>query len=121
MELTTLLERMKMEHLLAQFDGVCEHAAKGDLDCAPETNAAGGPGDRVTSSGTAPTMTPWPPRCQAGTAAMEALRAALALSQPTSDSRGALEAELDRRRGCGPSEAGPRNHERRGVSGRRSR
>ena len=32
MELTTLLERMKMEHLLAQLDGVCEHAAKGDLD-----------------------------------------------------------------------------------------
>jgi hypothetical protein len=27
-----LLERMKMEHLLAQLDGVCEHAAKGDLD-----------------------------------------------------------------------------------------
>jgi len=23
---------MKMEHLLAQLDGVCEHAAKGDLD-----------------------------------------------------------------------------------------
>src|SRR5688572_1421815 len=32
MELTSLLERMKMEHLLAQRDGVCEHAAKGDLD-----------------------------------------------------------------------------------------
>src|SRR5213593_3043636 len=32
MELTSLLERMKMEHLLAQLDGVCEHAAKGDLD-----------------------------------------------------------------------------------------
>jgi hypothetical protein len=32
MELTTLLERMKMEHLLAQLDGVCEQAAKGDLD-----------------------------------------------------------------------------------------
>ena len=32
MELTTLLERMKMEYLLAQLDGVCEHAAKGDLD-----------------------------------------------------------------------------------------
>jgi DNA replication protein DnaC len=32
MELTGLLERMKMEHLLAQLDGVCEHAAKGDLD-----------------------------------------------------------------------------------------
>ena len=32
MELSTLLERMKMEHLLAQLDGVCEHAAKGDLD-----------------------------------------------------------------------------------------
>jgi len=27
-----LLERMKMEHLLAQLDGVCEHAAKGDLE-----------------------------------------------------------------------------------------
>lgn len=32
MELTTLLERMKMEHLLAQLDGVCAQAAKGDLD-----------------------------------------------------------------------------------------
>ena len=32
MELITLLERMKMEHLLAQLDGVCEPAAKGDLD-----------------------------------------------------------------------------------------
>ena len=32
MELTSLLERMKMEHLLAQLDGVCEYAAKGDLD-----------------------------------------------------------------------------------------
>src|SRR5512135_805227 len=32
MELTTLLERMKLEHLAAQIDGVCEHAATGDLD-----------------------------------------------------------------------------------------
>lgn len=32
MELTTLLEHMKMEHLLAQLDGVCEQAAQGDLD-----------------------------------------------------------------------------------------
>ena len=32
MELTTLLERMKLEHLAAQLDGVCEHAATGDLD-----------------------------------------------------------------------------------------
>jgi DNA replication protein DnaC len=32
MELTVLLERMKMEHLLAQLDGVCEQAATGDLD-----------------------------------------------------------------------------------------
>src|SRR5262245_15616483 len=32
MELTALLERMKMEHLLAQLDGVCEQAAKGDVD-----------------------------------------------------------------------------------------
>lgn len=32
MELTTLLERMKMEHLLAQLDGVCEQAAQGDAD-----------------------------------------------------------------------------------------
>ena len=32
MELTHLLERMKMEHLLAQLDGVCEQAAKGDVD-----------------------------------------------------------------------------------------
>ena len=32
MELTSLLERMKMEHLAAQLDGVCEQAAQGDLD-----------------------------------------------------------------------------------------
>ena len=32
MELTSLLERMKMEHLLAQLDGVCEQAAKSDVD-----------------------------------------------------------------------------------------
>jgi DNA replication protein DnaC len=32
MELNHLLERMKMEHLLAQLDGVCEQAAKGDVD-----------------------------------------------------------------------------------------
>jgi hypothetical protein len=32
MELITLLERMKMEHLLARLDGVCEHAAQGDAD-----------------------------------------------------------------------------------------
>jgi DNA replication protein DnaC len=32
MELTTLLERMKMDHLLAQLDGVCEQAATGDAD-----------------------------------------------------------------------------------------
>ena len=32
MELITLLERMKMEHLLAQLDGVCEQAAVGDAD-----------------------------------------------------------------------------------------
>ena len=32
MELTSLLERMKMDHLLAQLDGVCEHAAKSDVD-----------------------------------------------------------------------------------------
>ena len=32
MELTSLLERMKMDHLLAQLDGVCEQAAKGDAD-----------------------------------------------------------------------------------------
>jgi DNA replication protein DnaC len=32
MELSVLLERMKMEHLLAQLDGVCEQAAKGDVD-----------------------------------------------------------------------------------------
>ena len=28
MELTHLLERLKMDHLLAQLDGVCEQAAK---------------------------------------------------------------------------------------------
>jgi DNA replication protein DnaC len=32
MELSLLLERMKREHLSAQLDGVCEQAAKGDLD-----------------------------------------------------------------------------------------
>ncbi|MCC2642418.1 MAG: family ATPase [Nitrospira sp.] len=32
MELSVLLERRKMEHLLTQLDGVCEQAAKGDLD-----------------------------------------------------------------------------------------
>ncbi|RPJ77667.1 MAG: AAA family ATPase [Acidobacteria bacterium] len=32
MELTTLLERMKLEHLASQLDGVCEQAATGDLD-----------------------------------------------------------------------------------------
>jgi hypothetical protein len=32
MEPSALLERMKMEHLLAQLDGLCEHAAQGDLD-----------------------------------------------------------------------------------------
>lgn len=32
MELTNLLERMKMEHLLAQLDSVCEQAAGRDLD-----------------------------------------------------------------------------------------
>lgn len=32
MELTTLLERMKMDHLLLQLDGLCEQAARGDLD-----------------------------------------------------------------------------------------
>jgi len=32
MELSVLLERLKMEHLLTQLDGVCEQAAKGDLD-----------------------------------------------------------------------------------------
>jgi len=32
MELTTLLERMKLEHLAAQLDGICEHAAHSDVD-----------------------------------------------------------------------------------------
>jgi DNA replication protein DnaC len=32
MELSVLLDRLKMEHLLTQLDGVCEQAAKGDLD-----------------------------------------------------------------------------------------
>ncbi len=32
MELTVLLERMKLEHLQAQLDGVCEQAAQGELD-----------------------------------------------------------------------------------------
>ncbi len=32
MDLTTLLDRMKLEHLAAQLDGICEHAAQGDVD-----------------------------------------------------------------------------------------
>lgn len=32
MELGVLLERLKLEHLLTQRDGVCEQAAKSDLD-----------------------------------------------------------------------------------------
>ena len=32
MELSVLLERLKLEHLFTQLDGVCEQAAKGDLD-----------------------------------------------------------------------------------------
>jgi DNA replication protein DnaC len=32
MELHTLLERLKLEHLRTQLDGVCEQAAKSDLD-----------------------------------------------------------------------------------------
>jgi DNA replication protein DnaC len=32
MELTTLLDRMKLDHLAAQLDGICEHAAQGDVD-----------------------------------------------------------------------------------------
>lgn len=32
MELSVLLERLKMDHLLTQLDGVCAQAAKGDLD-----------------------------------------------------------------------------------------
>jgi DNA replication protein DnaC len=32
MELRVLLDRLKMEHLLTQLEGVCEQAAKGDLD-----------------------------------------------------------------------------------------
>jgi DNA replication protein DnaC len=32
MELSVLLDRLKMEHLLTQLDGVCEQAAKGNLD-----------------------------------------------------------------------------------------
>jgi hypothetical protein len=32
MDLMQLLERLKMDHLLAQLEGVCEQAAKGDLD-----------------------------------------------------------------------------------------
>jgi DNA replication protein DnaC len=32
MELSVLLERLKLEHLRTQLDGVCEQAAKADLD-----------------------------------------------------------------------------------------
>jgi DNA replication protein DnaC len=32
MEVGTLLERLRLDHLAAQLDGVCEQAAKSDLD-----------------------------------------------------------------------------------------
>ena len=32
MELATLLDRMKLDYLAAQLDGICEHAAQGDVD-----------------------------------------------------------------------------------------
>ena len=32
MQLTTLLDRLKMEHLQAQLDPICEQASKADLD-----------------------------------------------------------------------------------------
>jgi DNA replication protein DnaC len=32
MDLSTLLERMKLDHLATQLDGICEHAAHSDLD-----------------------------------------------------------------------------------------
>jgi DNA replication protein DnaC len=32
MDLTTLLDRMKLDYLAAQLDGICEHAAQGDVD-----------------------------------------------------------------------------------------
>jgi DNA replication protein DnaC len=32
MQIAALLERLKLDHLAAQLDGVCEQAAKGDLD-----------------------------------------------------------------------------------------
>ena len=32
MQLTTLLERLKMDHLQAQLDPICEQASKADLD-----------------------------------------------------------------------------------------
>ena len=32
MDLSVLLERLKLDHLLTQLDGVCEQAAKSDLD-----------------------------------------------------------------------------------------
>jgi DNA replication protein DnaC len=32
MELTTLLDRMKLDHVAAQLDGICEHAAHSDVD-----------------------------------------------------------------------------------------
>ena len=32
MELTTLLDRMKLDHLAAQLDGICEHAAHNNVD-----------------------------------------------------------------------------------------
>jgi hypothetical protein len=48
MELNVLLDRLKMEHLLTQLDGICAQAAKGDLDYqgflaqASKRNGAGG-------------------------------------------------------------------------------
>jgi DNA replication protein DnaC len=32
MDLVTLLDRMKLDHLAAQLDGICEHAAQSDID-----------------------------------------------------------------------------------------
>jgi len=47
MELNLLLERMKIEHLLAQLDGVCEHAgalAGSNLIRDPVVASGGGAG-----------------------------------------------------------------------------
>ena len=60
MELTSLLERMKMEHLLAQLDGVCEHAAKGDLDYKGFSPRRSKPNGAAGTNGASRAGSSWP-------------------------------------------------------------